>query len=242
MQVSSDDVGSAIDDIYYPNKNGYVITNDWEHLSSMDVVNADTKDPEYLERFKGDLVDDRFTFVDSRKSVDGKSYIDDFRFNDIKEYTRNPNFHVKFNGWIGLGPYSKTDNTDRTDANLLYHLKSSNQIDYPIVSFYTNKADETQSHIAFGSWDPSLIKKQHLFMLRCRTKNNWEVESTAIKVGGLDLLSSKNDKRFIKFEPTQYQTYIPVDDFKAYQRALVKLYGSDIICDDDSCHFDTFCP
>ena len=78
-------------------------------------------------------------------------------------------------------------------------------------------------------------------MLRCRTKNNWEVESTAIKVGGIDLLESKNDKRFIKFEPTTYLTYIPDSDFQAYQKNLVKLYGDDIKCDDDSCHFESDC-
>jgi hypothetical protein len=78
MQISSDDVGSAIDDLSYPDKSGSVIENDWEHLSSMDVLNSVNNAPEYLERFKGDLRDDVFTFLNSKKSVDGDVYSDDF--------------------------------------------------------------------------------------------------------------------------------------------------------------------
>jgi len=78
MQISSDDVGSAIDDYYYTEKNGFVIEHEWEHLSSMDVLNSVTDAPEYLERFTGDLMDDKLKFMNSKKSTDGEAYIDDF--------------------------------------------------------------------------------------------------------------------------------------------------------------------
>ena len=93
-------------------------------------------------------------------------------------------------GWIGLGPYSRTTGVSERSFNILQLLKERNLIKYPIASFYLNKGDESESHIALGSWDPSLIKKGHLFMLRCKNNNHWEVRSTSIKVGGVDILHS----------------------------------------------------
>lgn len=81
---------------------------------------------------------------------------------------------TKYSGYLGFGPYSS--NSLINEESILYHLKSTKQIDYAIVSLYLQK--DQPSSLKFGGYDQAALKDYSDFeVFKTTGRESWRIKA-----------------------------------------------------------------
>lgn len=112
--------------------------------------------------FKGDLVNDDVKFVFN----DGQHI--EFKTNFMLINRPSQPFTSKYDGFIGLAPWTNDDGLIDKENSFLWQLKKNGVIDHLSFSVYTREAArDNVSVVKFGGYDKQgLAANEHLTLLR----------------------------------------------------------------------------
>ena len=146
-------------------------------------------------------------------------------------------FKSKFNGFVGIMPYTSTTE-NRFEESFLYNLKKDGIVDHLIVSVYVN-SETGKSMVLFGNWDKHAMKNDEhntplLKFISAPSIKDWSLQGLSFEFKGTTTAISRK----ISIAPQYPHVYIPDTDFS---KIRAKLGSSTCSTSSNYCKFEYPC-